>query len=234
MSADEMPQPDPPIGCMNIREPANRVTSLELALIRERAIEGTATAEDAEKLERVLMEALDRLGCEHDEREAAVRRAEEAEGELASQREGESEPPAGRPAAGYTPTEWLYDWNRQTPDERLATIDRIYEASRLMAACILGRHEEHPKALPDLIRVAAYVSRGRGFVDLGPYPDALARRALGALDDATIDAALNQPADTSPAEHAGGNAGDCPVCSGRRDLPYPFVCPGADQRGEMP
>lgn len=47
--------------------------------------------------------------------------------------------------------------------------------------------------LPDLIRVAAHVSRGRAFADVEPYPDALARRALGALDDATLHTALGQP-----------------------------------------
>lgn len=35
----------------------------------------------------------------------------------------------------------------------------------------------------------------------------------------------------------GGNAEDCPVCSRRRDIPYPFICqcppaaPGGDPRG---
>lgn len=51
-------------------------------------------------------------------------------------------------------------------------------------------------AVADLIRVAAYVSRGRRFVDVEPYPDALARKALGALDDATLHAALDRPDDT--------------------------------------
>lgn len=45
----------------------------------------------------------------------------------------------------------------------------------------------------NLINVAAYVSRGRRFVGVGPYPDALARRALGALDDDILHAALDQP-----------------------------------------
>lgn len=31
-----------------------------------------------------------------------------------------------------------------------------------------------------------------------------------------------------PAEHTGGNAEDCPACDGRRDLPYPFICPGEE------
>lgn len=30
------------------------------------------------------------------------------------------------------------------------------------------------------------------------------------------------------ARHTGGNAEDCPRCTGRRDLAYPFICPGQD------
>jgi hypothetical protein len=30
-----------------------------------------------------------------------------------------------------------------------------------------------------------------------------------------------------PPPHTGGNAEDCPACDGRRDLPYPFLCPDA-------
>ncbi|GAA2107865.1 hypothetical protein [Streptomyces synnematoformans] len=43
-------------------------------------------------------------------------------------------------------------------------------------------------AFRDLIKVAMHVSTGKSFafVGQGPYPDALARRALGALDDAGL------------------------------------------------
>ena len=38
---------------------------------------------------------------------------------------------------------------------------------------------------------------------------------------------VDQPKEVPPAEHTpGANAEDCPACSGRRDLPYPFICPG--------
>lgn len=51
-----------------------------------------------------------------------------------------------------------------------------------------------------------------------------------------ITAALNpdQPEETAPAGHTGGNAEDCPACTGRRDLPYPFICPGTDQPKDTP
>lgn len=41
------------------------------------------------------------------------------------------------------------------------------------------------EAYEQLVRVAAYVSRGRRFVGVEPYPDATARRALGALPEMT-------------------------------------------------
>jgi hypothetical protein len=37
--------------------------------------------------------------------------------------------------------------------------------------------------LREAIPVLEYVSRGRRFVDVEPYPDATARRVLGALED---------------------------------------------------
>lgn len=80
---------------------------------------------------------------------------------------------------------------RKTEDELHEQRKRAEEAERLRDAALA--------ALPDLIRVAAHVSRGRSAVDVGPYPDALARRALGALDDATIRAALDQPEETPDA-----------------------------------
>lgn len=39
-------------------------------------------------------------------------------------------------------------------------------------------------------------------------------------------------ADTAPLKHTGGNAEDCPVCSRRTDLPYPFICPGEPDGGD--
>ena len=51
-------------------------------------------------------------------------------------------------------------------------------------------------AFDALVRVAEYVSYGRSAVghqpDSAPYPDTLARRALGALDDAGLHKLENQ------------------------------------------
>lgn len=37
------------------------------------------------------------------------------------------------------------------------------------------------RVLADIVEILEYVSRGRGFVDVEPYPDAKARRVLGAI-----------------------------------------------------
>lgn len=79
------------------------------------------------------------------------------------------------------------EWQREL-DARIAAERKLQEAER--------ERDEARAAMADLIRVAAYVSRGRRFVDVEPYPDALARKALGALDDATLHAALDRPDDT--------------------------------------
>lgn len=49
------------------------------------------------------------------------------------------------------------------------------------------------------------------------------------VTDVEAALAIKQPKETRPAEHVrGANAEDCPACAGRRDLPYPFICPGTD------
>lgn len=61
------------------------------------------------------------------------------------------------------------------------------------------------------------------------------------LDPAEVLAALEAtqppvevtqpPVEVTQPEHTGGNAEDCPACSGQRDLPWPFICPaGAPSR----
>ncbi|HEY9408907.1 MAG TPA: hypothetical protein VIP77_04940 [Jiangellaceae bacterium] len=103
----------------------------------------------AEKAERDLTAAIrerDRIRARLAERaRVAEQRAETAERELAALHEGETAPPADRPAPVYTPSEWLYWFNRASLDERLDTIARIYEASRWMVTCITGRHDERLK-----------------------------------------------------------------------------------------
>lgn len=67
-------------------------------------------------------------------------------------------------------------------DRLNAVVDTVkaLRADPKLAAMLLGSD------LSDAIKVLAYVSAGRGYVDVEPYPDALARRALGALDDAGL------------------------------------------------
>lgn len=81
--------------------------------------------------------------------------------------------------------------------------------------------------LNDLIRVAEYVSIGRGGVDHqpdgAPYPDAVARRALGALDEH----GLLGPRCTCSAYPAPHTA-DCAITE---ELPRPVTCACGDGSG---
>lgn len=63
---------------------------------------------------------------------------------------------------------------------------RLDERSRAAALRVaMRRYIDDTSLAPDadVIRVLEYVSRGRRAVDVGKYPDALARRALGRLLD---------------------------------------------------
>jgi hypothetical protein len=59
-----------------------------------------------------------------------------------------------------------------------------------------------------LVKVAMHVSRGRSAAFQGVYPDATARRALGALDDAGL---LPSFCDHRP-NHCWGCPGGCATC----------------------
>jgi hypothetical protein len=50
---------------------------------------------------------------------------------------------------------------------------------------------------PDILAVLEYVSAGRGYVDVEPYPDLQARRALGRLHD---EGSLRSQASGTPGE----------------------------------
>lgn len=62
--------------------------------------------------------------------------------EVRQLRAGEVEPPSWRHPAAYSPGEWIHQWNRLSPEERHATVVRIYTASRYMGTCITEHHEE--------------------------------------------------------------------------------------------
>jgi hypothetical protein len=56
---------------------------------------------------------------------------------------------------------------------------------------------EDPRGIdPDIVAVLEYVSAGRGYVDVEPYPDFQARRALGRLHD---EGSLRSRASGTPA-----------------------------------
>lgn len=220
--------------------------------------------------EDVLVQGLRRRVAELEEqlRLANIDNANTA-AELAAALAGESDQSGEpRPAVAWTPAEWIHWWNRLSAEDRVSTVERIYDASRVMSDCILGHHEQRiaeltdsqeklaatiaafpdahsaanlaharrerdshraalkeilalaqgaldryglpglvrdPSAdggdpdvptstLNDLVKVAAHVSRGRSAADDGKYPDALARRALGAIDDDILRHALDDGA----------------------------------------
>ena len=162
-------------------------------------------------------------------------RAEQAERELAALHDGETEPPSGRPAPTYTPSEWLHWFNHASPQERLDTIERIYQASGWMVTCIMNHHEERLKrsegavervktALPHLQLAAHRIAA----TDADRAIREFAARVLANLD-------ADQPKEETA--HAGnGNAEDCPVCRPLIDQPggvlYPWLCTAADQPKE--
>lgn len=81
--------------------------------------------------------------------------------------------------------------------------------------------ELHDTPGDDRRRIVLIVPRpGRDPRILGcSIPATAVTEILATLDD--------QP--TSSAEHTPDeNAEDCPACDGRRDLPYPWICPGTD------
>lgn len=51
---------------------------------------------------------------------------------------------------------------------------------------------------------------------------------IGMMDTPELAAQVVEAVNAQRArlKHAGGNAEDCPICKWRRDLPYPFICPG--------
>lgn len=84
-----------------------------------------------------------------------------------------------------------------------------------------------------LIAVAAHVSTGRGFafVGQGPYPDAKARRILGALHDAGLLPQPEEPADQPAPAATQATDERCCVCGGSpvtyhnyRDQPFCWPC----------
>ncbi|MFD4596781.1 hypothetical protein ACFWPQ_01985 [Streptomyces sp. NPDC058464] len=89
--------------------------------------------------------------------------------------------------------------------------------------------------LPEVIRTPAVVSAIRAALELATVQrkdtavwgvdTAAGKHRLAAAD--LIDPAKSASAAPLRPAHVGGNAEDCPACSGT-DLPYPFLCPGPD------
>lgn len=69
---------------------------------------------------------------------------------------GESDQPGGEIHQAWTPAEWLHWFLRAPADERIATVEWIYTASRHMVDCILDRHQQR---IADLTKRAEAAER---------------------------------------------------------------------------
>lgn len=78
----------------------------------------------------------------------ALRRAHQAEAEVARLRAGEE--PVTDPAV-CTPGQWIWQWNRAAPEERLKVAARIQDAMDRSAACFVGDHDARLEAQRDEI-----------------------------------------------------------------------------------
>jgi hypothetical protein len=58
---------------------------------------------------------------------------------------------------------------------------------------------------PDILDVLRYVSMGRGYVDVEPYPDARARRALGRIYDEEVPDERDDGRDSQKVQPARGD-----------------------------
>lgn len=99
-----------------------------------------------------------------DEYEQQRQRAEQAEAALANLHAGEAEPPDE--LVEPTPAQWLWQWNRATPEQRLGMAGRILSAFAESSACFLQDHRGavayRQSTGPVLHRVRAEVDRWMG------------------------------------------------------------------------
>ena len=83
-------------------------------------------------------------------------RAQVAEAELATLREGEE--PHADEAAIATPAQWIWLWNRATPERRLEVAEQIQESAARADRCFMGNHEGRLADIePAIARVHAYL-----------------------------------------------------------------------------
>lgn len=106
-------------------------------------------------------------------------RADQAEATLAALRHGEEQP-----ADEYlhpTPAQWLWRWNRATPEQRLDTVGRILSAFETSSRCFI---EAHASRAEDGRTAMAAVGRVRALAD-----ELDATEAHGGLADGYWEAA---------------------------------------------
>ncbi|MFF9043306.1 hypothetical protein [Streptomyces parvulus] len=77
-----------------------------------------------------------------------------AETAFAHLREGEVPLAEGQHPATASPAQWLWLWNRSTPDERLARAEQIIKVSQEAAACFLEKHDPNLEQLRHRVSTA--------------------------------------------------------------------------------
>ncbi|MGW0821805.1 hypothetical protein [Streptomyces sp. NPDC002845] len=150
------------------------------------------TKEQAQRLQRVIQAALD----------AREDRTAEAEAELARLRAGEE--PVTDPYIEHTPGQWLYTWNRLTPEQRLEHAARIMRDCVDASQCFMENHRrrlsEESKAWVRLARVEDVVADMENITGARHWARILHKALSGQdtpEDTTTTDATKSRPsADT--------------------------------------
>jgi hypothetical protein len=88
-----------------------------------------------------------------------------ARNQLAALHQGEL-PPDADEAVALTPAQWLWRWNRATPEQRLERIAQIQEEAEAARRCHLMQHErEIQERQAEILRLQRHMERPDGGVE---------------------------------------------------------------------
>lgn len=92
------------------------------------------------------------------------------------------------------------------PELRVSKLYALNLATKVVTALsdagFLSLPEREAETDPDVLAVLQYVSTGRGYVDVEPYPDTAARRALGRIHTEQTGTPTRHVPPTSPRAQA--------------------------------
>ena len=145
---DGGPDPAPPTPGDGLRE---EIAAALTAWTAQAAPRGARLPESVAKNSRARAHAV--MAVVQPRLDAAHRRAEQAEAALARLHEGEE--PHPDEYAEATPAQWIWRWNRATPERRLEVAASVIEKSGRADRCFLMNHEKRladAQAAPDAAR----------------------------------------------------------------------------------